>query len=108
LQGRFWEYHDALLDTQAQWSALPAGTGYFDTLPVAAPIDRQRLQACAASGVLRPLVEADFQRGVAAKVRSTPTFFVGNDIRLEGAQPIESFRQAIAAARSGAAPGGTR
>ncbi len=104
LQGQFWEYHDAIFDSQAVWSALPAGTAWFDSIPVAAPIDRDALKRCVSSGAMRAVVEADFQRARAAQARTTPTFFIGNEIRLEGAQPIESFRQAIAAASGGASP----
>lgn len=100
-QGRFWEYHDALFDTQAEWSPLPAGTDYFDRLSARAGVDTTRLRSCMVSHTMRPLVDADFQRGMDAKVRSTPTFMIpGTDIRLEGAQPIEAFREAIATARS--------
>ncbi len=101
-QGRFWEYHDALFDTQAEWSGLPAGTTYFDSLSARAGIDQARLRSCMDSRAMRALVEADYQRSVSSKVRSTPTFFVGNGIRLEGAQPIAAFREAIATARRGA------
>lgn len=98
-QGRFWEYHDAIFDTQAEWSSLPAGTDYFDALATRAGVDSGRLKDCRASGAMSALVEADYQRSIASKVRSTPTFFVGNDIRLEGAQPIGAFREAIETAR---------
>ena len=97
-QGRFWEYHDAIFDTQAEWSTLPAGTPYFDGLAARAGVDLARLQACMRSRTMAPLVQADYQRGVDAKVRSTPTFMIGDHTRLEGAQPIQQFREAIASA----------
>ena len=107
-QGRFWEYHDALFDTQSEWSKLPHGTSYFDTLSTRAGVDGSRLRSCMESGTMRGLVEADFQRGMEAKVGSTPSFFIGNDTRLEGVQPIAAFRQAILNARSRAVPTSSR
>ena len=98
-QGRFWEYHDALFDTQSEWSPLPRGTGYFASLSERAGVDSLRLRKCMESGGVQALVQADYQRSVDAKVGSTPTFIVGNDIRLAGAQPITAFREAIGAAR---------
>lgn len=98
-QGRFWEYHDALFDTQAEWSPLPEGTRYFAGLAAKAGVDSARLRTCIETGAVRGLVEADYQRSVEAKVGSTPSFFVGDDIRLAGAQPIAAFREAIENAR---------
>ena len=103
-QGRFGEYHDALFDTQQEWSPLPAGTTFFHGLAARAGLDSTRLRSCVDSGTMRSLVEADYQRSVEARVRSTPTFMIGNDIRLEGAQPISAFRDAIAKALGAGAP----
>src|SRR5687768_11444017 len=107
-QGRFWEYHDALFDTQTEWSRLPQGTGFFDGLAARAGVDSTRIRSCVQAGTMRALVEADYQRGVEARVKSTPTFMIGNDIRLEGAEPIESFRTAIASARARSRTSGSR
>ena len=100
-QGRFWEVHDALFDSQAEWSPLPAGTPYFDSLAAKAGVDRARLDSCMKAGTMRALVDADYEKSMAARVGSTPTFIIG-DIRLTGAQPIEAFRNAIERARSAA------
>jgi protein-disulfide isomerase len=106
-QGKFWEYHDALFDTQAEWSSLPAGTPFFDGLATRAGVDPAQMRSCMQGGQMGALVDADYQRGVEAKVKSTPTFMIGNGIRLQGAQPIESFRKAIADARAGSTTPGT-
>lgn len=97
-QGRFWEYHDALFDTQTEWARLPAGTPFFDGLMARAGVDSARMRSCMQPRTMRPLVDGDYQKGIEARVKSTPTFMIGNDIRLEGAQPIEAFREAIATA----------
>ena len=107
-QGRFWEYHDALFDTQAQWSPLQAGTPFFDSLATRAGVDTARLKSCMDADTMGPLVEADYQKSMAAKVGSTPTFIIGNDIRLTGAQPIAAFREAIERARTAVPPAGRR
>ena len=95
VQGRFWEFHDAVFDTQERWSALPAGTTFFDSVAATARVDREQLRACMNAGTMRGLVEADYQRAVAARVRSTPTFFVGQTMRLEGAVPLDAFRDSL-------------
>jgi protein-disulfide isomerase len=94
-QGRFWEFHDAVFDTQDQWSGLPAGTTFFESVAATAKLDQTKLRSCMESHAMRPLVQADFQRAKEAKVRSTPSFFVGNAMRLEGAVPFDAMRDSI-------------
>ena len=105
-QGRFWEFHDALFDTQNAWSGLPPGTTYFDSVAATAKVDQPRLNECMKAHTMRAIVEADYQRAVEAKVRSTPTFFIGNDIRLAGAVTIEMMRDSITKALRGPAAAG--
>jgi protein-disulfide isomerase len=102
-QGRFWEFHDALFDSQEKWSGLPPGTLYFDSVAATAKVDQQQLRACMEAHTMRALVQADYQRAVEAKVRSTPSFFVGSQMLLQGAVPIEAFRDSLAKALRGSA-----
>ncbi len=98
-QGRFWEFHDAIFDTQEVWTPLPTGTPFFlDTVATTARVDREQLRACMEARAMQPLVRADYDRALAARARSTPTFFIGDAIRIEGAHPIEVFRDSIAKA----------
>ncbi len=94
VQGRFWRMHDAIFDSQQQWSAGSASAPVFDSLARATGLNMQRWRSCVSSGVTKPLIQADFQRASAAGVRSTPTFLIGEEV-LAGAHPIESFRRAI-------------
>ena len=103
LQGRYWQMHDALFDTQEQWSRLEAATAMFDSLARATVPDARALRACVADHRTRPLVQADYDRAVNAGVRSTPTFIAGGRL-IEGAAPIEAFRAALDSALAN--PGG--
>ena len=105
-QGRFWEFHDAIFDTQDRWSGLPSDTRFFaDSVAATARVDQAGLRACMEAGTMRALVEADYQRSVSAKVRSTPTFFVGERMRLEGAVPFGAFRDSLNKVLRTEAPG---
>jgi len=104
-QGRFWEFHDAVFDTQDKWSGLPVGTSFFDSVATTAKVDLPQLRACMEAHTMRALVQGDYRRAVDAKVRSTPTFFVGNEMRLEGAVPIQAFRDSLAKVLRGTAAG---
>ena len=96
-QRRFWPYHTALYATQQRWEAMSDPAPVFDSLATAAGADLARFRACTASHVMRALVEADRDRMERAGVRSTPSFFVGNQ-QIAGAQPTPVFRQALDAA----------
>ena len=97
LQGRFWEMHDAIFHAQERWSRMTTVDSIFGAMAGDAGLDVARWRGCISSGVMRPLIEADYQRAVSAGVNSTPSFFIG-DRSLSGAMPVDSFRVAIDAA----------
>jgi protein-disulfide isomerase len=93
-QGRFWEYHDLLYDSQF--------SGYSDENLIAlaerAGLDTQRFERDYESARYEPLVRADFRKGLNAGVNGTPTFFI-NGKMLVGLQPVGVFENAIEDAR---------
>jgi protein-disulfide isomerase len=96
-QGKFWAMHDALFAEQERWSRLSSPEAFFDTLAVRAGVDSGALRRCVSSGVMRPLIQADFDRSSSAGINSTPTFIVGDSV-IEGAYPVARFRAVIDAA----------
>jgi protein-disulfide isomerase len=99
-QGRFWEYHDLLFVAQPAFSREEL-LGYARRLGLDVP----RFTECLDAARFRDAVAADQREGRAAGVRATPTFFVNGE-KIEGALPIEEFRDAIRRALrdAGAAP----
>jgi protein-disulfide isomerase len=99
-QGRFWEYHDLLYDSQF--------SGFSDEnlteLAREAGLDTQRFESDYRSGRYERSVRADFQQGLNAGVNGTPTFFI-NGKMLVGLQPVGVFENAIEDARREAAGG---
>ncbi|MHB1225396.1 MAG: DsbA family protein [Gemmatimonadaceae bacterium] len=93
----FWRYHDLVFETQATWAPMSAARPHFDSLAGQSGLDTAAFASCLDERLMLPLVEADMARMKAAGVGPTPTFFIG-DTKLEGAQPVEVFRQAIDAA----------
>ena len=98
-QGRFWQVHDGLFDTQDRWTPMTDATALFDSIALATGIDRATYRQCMDSDVMERLIAGDVQRAQTANVRPTPTFFVGGE-RIEGAAPLDVFRAAIARARA--------
>jgi protein-disulfide isomerase len=99
-QGRFWEYHDLLFVAQPAF-ARDDLLGYARRLGLDVPA----FTGCLDTGQFRDAVVADQREGREAGVRATPTFFI-NGRKIEGALPIEEFRDAIRQAlrEAGAAP----
>ena len=93
-QGKFWQMHDGLFDTQNRWESSGSPTAVFDSLAQSNGLDMGRWRDCVKSGVMKPLIEADHDRASTAGAVATPTFMIGDKI-LTGAQPIEELRKAI-------------
>jgi protein-disulfide isomerase len=96
-QGKFWEMHDKIFDTQQQWEKLADPRAYLDSLAVASGAKAAPQKACSQSAATKALIEADMERARTSGVQSTPTFFVGGT-KLEGAYPIADFRKVLDAA----------
>ena len=99
-QGRFWEYHDLLFAAQPAF-AHDELVRYAQRLG----LDVARFTECLDAARFQEDVTADQREGRAAGVRATPTFFV-NGQKIEGALPIEEFREAVRRAlrEAGVAP----
>ncbi len=88
-QGKFWEYHDKLFENQDKLTTTDlkkyaAGLG----------LDTVKFNACLDGGIKASKVQADFQQGVTAGVRGTPSFVINGKL-LVGAQPYDVFKQTI-------------
>ena len=108
-QDRFWQYHDALFGSQAQWSAMADARPVLDSIARKVAVDMPAWTQCFESGTMLPLILADRDRAAAGGVQSTPSFLIGGEV-IAGAQPIEAMRPLIdsAIARDRAASGTPR
>jgi protein-disulfide isomerase len=88
-QGRYWEYHDLLFVAQPDFSRDEL-LGYARRLG----LDTPPFTECLDSARFRDAVLADQREGLDAGVGGTPTFFI-NGRKIEGALPLEEFREAI-------------
>ncbi len=90
-QGKFWEYHDLLFDSQAQ-ATIEDFKRFADQLK----LDPKGFASCLDSGRQKAAVQSDVEEGARLGITGTPTFFI-NGRMLVGAQPLESFRGIIEA-----------
>jgi protein-disulfide isomerase len=94
VQGKFWELHESLFQTQKSWADLKSPLAVFDSLARAAKVDPKGWNSCMTTHATAKLIQADRDRSTQSGVESTPTFFIG-DRALAGAYPVDTFRVAI-------------
>jgi len=103
VQGKFWELHESLFQSQPKWAESKSPIAVFDSLARAAKVDPKGWSSCMSTHATAKLIQADRDRSSQAGVESTPTFFIG-DRALAGAFPVDTFRvvldQAIAKAKA--------
>ncbi len=95
----YWAMHERLFATINSWSNGRANE-VFAVFAKELGLDESSFRACQESGRYNDAINADINLGTARGVRSTPTFFLNNQIFV-GAQPLESFNNAIALVRGG-------
>lgn len=82
-QGKFWEYHDKLYQNQNQMTE-----GSYVEFAEGLNMNVAQFESCLLSGRHTQEVLEDYQAGVDAGVRGTPTFFI-NGNRVPGSIPLE-------------------
>ncbi|WP_405640077.1 thioredoxin domain-containing protein [Streptomyces uncialis] len=107
-QGKFWEFHDTAFGEERPRNQGAYGRGKVIAMAKEAGVpDAARFARDLDSPGAKRAVERDKEEGYALGVSSTPAFLV-NDIPVLGAQPAESFEQAVEkaldAARAAAGP----
>jgi len=96
VQSKFWPMHDSLFTSQAAWENLPNAMPTFDSTAARLGVAMPAWRDCIARHLTRPLIEADYGRSQSAGVKSTPTFFIG-DQQVAGFEPYSVFRQVVEA-----------
>ncbi len=85
-QGKFWEMHDKLFETQSQWTILSKddATAFFLSLAKNLGLDENKIKQVLEKDAYKSKIEDDLAEGQRLGVNSTPTFFVnGHKLNLE-------------------------
>ena len=104
-QNKFWQYHDALFDSQDRWEDMADTRPVLDSIARAVGVNFDQWSKCLSSDRMLPLVFADRDRAAKAGVQSTPTFLIAGQV-IAGAVPMADLRPVLdsAIAKSGSAP----
>lgn len=93
-QGKFWEYHDKLFDTQSEWSDLGNPQSKFKEYGKMLGLDEAKLETYATSQAAKDRVDNDYNSGASANVNATPTFFL-NGRKIASPQTYEAFAKLL-------------
>lgn len=104
-QGKFWEFHDALYQTQDQWNGETTANPdkYMKQLGKQLGLNTSQFDQCVDTKKMQAKIQAHYKLAEARKVQQTPTFIVG-DQEVVGAQNYDTFAKIIDAALAKAPP----
>jgi protein-disulfide isomerase len=97
-QGKYWEMNDLLFAYQTRWSAAPNVEQEFSAYAAQLGLDVNKFMQAYRSPEVESRVLQDVQRGQAAQVDGTPTFFVNGQRIWELPQGLDEFQQIIRSA----------
>jgi len=85
MQGKFWDMHDALFNTQTTWANSPDAETFFAQLAESIGLDVDQFKTDMNSKDALAAVNEDAKSGNSANIPGTPTFFLqGNYIQNPG------------------------
>lgn len=94
LQGKFWEYHDMLFNTQDVWSEQSNPETYFLDYAKSLGLDQERFKKDMDSDEVKSVVAEQARAGEKEKITGTPTFFL-NGKYFETPKTYEGFSAAV-------------
>ena len=96
-QGKFWQMHDLLYETQTQWSSGSDPTSFFNQFAQQLGLDTVKFKADYGSAKVNDAINADMAEGGKLQISGTPTFFI-NGTKTEITNTVDSFQKVIDAA----------
>ena len=99
-QGKFWEMHDAIFNGQIEWNGLATKNprGVISTYAQKLGLDMAKWNACMDASAHADRIKANYALGMIKEVRSTPTFFVNGNNKMNGSPTYDELKAAVDAA----------
>jgi protein-disulfide isomerase len=96
MQGKFWEMHDALYETQnwAVWTRSQSSTTEFNRYAERLGLNVEQFKKDFASTKVNDIVNADLSQGNKLKITGTPTFFLDGK-KVDIANSLEAFDKVL-------------
>ncbi len=93
-QGKFWEMHDMLFNTQNDWSSLRSPKSKFEEYARSLGLNTEQFKADMSSKEVSTKIDADYQSGTQSGVKGTPTFFLDGKM-ITSPQSYEEFKALV-------------
>jgi protein-disulfide isomerase len=90
MQGKFFEMHDVLFDTQETWALMGDPESEFQKYAKDMGLDVDKFTTDMKSNTAKDLVEEDYRSGMEFRVSSTPTFYL-NGKKVTGGRSVEDL-----------------
>lgn len=76
IQGKFWEMHDVLFNTQTDWSNEKNPSAKFEEYARSLGLNVDQFKSDSKSKAVKDKIDADYSSGTRSGVQGTPTFFL--------------------------------
>ncbi len=94
-QGKYWEMHNKLLESQQEWGEKKEPqTELFLKYAQELNLDIDKVRASLESNKFTTKINKDKEEGIAIGVNATPTFFINGEMQV-GGLPYDEFKQKI-------------
>ncbi len=97
VQGKFWEMHGMLFDTQEDWETLSDAKPKFVEYAKTLGLNTTKFAADMSSSTIKDMILAQKNEGIGIGIGGTPTFFL-NGKGIKNPQSYEEFKKLIDAA----------
>jgi protein-disulfide isomerase len=95
VQGKFWQMHDRIFATQAEWSGKPGPAQRFARYAVDLQLNPSEYRDCYENDRVVPVIVNDVSGVAGAGIRGTPTFIFNGQQALSGAVSFEEMSRAV-------------
>jgi protein-disulfide isomerase len=107
-QGKFWEMHDKLYESQQSWTSSSNPASFFEELATQIGLNLDQFKNDVASSEVNSIINNDVNLGGSLNVSGTPTFFLdGKEVEFIDVNTVEKMSavlDAAIAAKTGSQP----
>lgn len=93
-QGKFWEMHDKIYESQNKWNNVANPLGIFVGYAQQLSLDTAKFKQAIQENKFKDIIAADASKGTELGVNATPTFFI-NQEKLPGIPDQAGFKKII-------------